>query len=77
MISLCLKQEFSVPLEAETITPDAMNGRSVSELERLPVLHVNQTARVGDFFSVQGDGRGEPNDTIRVEGNLSARYTGL
>ena len=74
VISLRLKQEFSIPLEAEAITPDALEGRSLSEIEQLPVLHGNLAARVGDFFSVHGE---SADGAIRVEGNLSrVKYLG-
>ncbi len=73
MISLHLKQDFSVPLEAESITPDALEGRTLAEIERLPVLQGNTTARLGDFFSVDGD----PDGGIRLEGDLTrVKYIG-
>jgi formylmethanofuran dehydrogenase subunit C len=73
MITLRLKQEFTVPLEAETITPDAFLGRALADIERLPVIHGNAEARLGDFFSVAG----ASNDTIRLEGDLTrVKYIG-
>lgn len=66
MIALRLRREPDVPLEAESITPDVMRGRSIAEIERLPLLHGNRAAVVGDFFSVSG----EADDTIRLEGDL-------
>lgn len=77
MISLRLKQEFTIPLEAEAIRPDALKGLSPAEIERLPVLHGNLTARLADFFSVHGEASVESEDTIRLEGNLSrVKYLG-
>jgi formylmethanofuran dehydrogenase subunit C len=65
--SLRLKTSFTVPLEAETITPDAFAGRSAADIERLPVAQGNAQACLGDFFSVDGDG----GEAIRLEGDLS------
>jgi formylmethanofuran dehydrogenase subunit C len=73
MITLRLKREFSVPLEAETITPDAFVGRSLPEIERLPVVHGNVAAQLGDFFVVAG----AADETIRLEGDLTrVKYIG-
>lgn len=73
VISLRLKQGFTVPLEAETITPDAFLGNPVSHIERLPVVQGNTEAKLGDFFSVDGDAA----DVIRLEGDLSrVKYIG-
>ncbi len=73
MICLRPKGKFSVPLEAETITPDAFAGNPLSHIERLPVAHGNTEAKLGDFFSVDGDA----DDVIRLEGDLSrVKYIG-
>ncbi|HEU5323690.1 MAG TPA: formylmethanofuran dehydrogenase subunit C, partial [Methylomirabilota bacterium] len=73
MITLRLTRAPAVPLEAETITPDAFRGRSRAEIERLPVAHGNRTAALGDFFAVSG----EADDTVRVEGDVgSVKHVG-
>jgi formylmethanofuran dehydrogenase subunit C len=73
VITLGLRQEFSVPLEAETITPDAFLGRSLSDIERLPVVQGNAEGRLADFFSVAG----ATDETIRLEGDLTrVKYIG-
>jgi formylmethanofuran dehydrogenase subunit C len=73
MITLGLRQHFTVPLEAETITPDAFLNRPVSDIERLPVVHGNAEARLGDFFSVSG----MADESIRLEGDLTrVKYIG-
>lgn len=66
MTTLILKTEPSVPLEAETIAPDHFLGKTASEIAALPVLHGNESACLGDFFSVSGDGSAE----ITLEGDL-------
>jgi formylmethanofuran dehydrogenase subunit C len=57
-----------VPLEAETISPDMLLGKSADEVEALPVFHGNNEMKLGDFFNVklQSD-----SDTVEVEGDLS------
>lgn len=73
MISLALKSTFSVPVEAEVITPDAFAGQAVREIERLPVVQGNAAGKLGDFFAVAG----EADDTIRLEGELfRVKYVG-
>ncbi|MBI4390850.1 MAG: formylmethanofuran dehydrogenase subunit C [candidate division NC10 bacterium] len=73
MVTLRPRQETAVPLEAESLTPDAFAGKPVSQIERLPVLHGNTEAALGEFFSVEG----EADDTIRLEGDLSrVKYVG-
>jgi formylmethanofuran dehydrogenase subunit C len=57
-----------VPLEAETISPGLLLGKSASEVAALPVFHGNNEMKLGDFFSVTSR---PGNDTIEVEGDLS------
>ncbi len=73
MISLRPKQSFAIPLEAETISPDAFAGNPLSHIERLPVVQGNAEATLGDFFFVEGDA----GDVIRLEGDFSrVKYIG-
>jgi formylmethanofuran dehydrogenase subunit C len=73
MISLALRSAVSVPVEAETITPQAFAGKRVAEIEALPVVQGNATARLGDFFRVSGDADG----VVRLTGNCSrVKYVG-
>ncbi len=57
-----------VPLEAETISPGLLLGKSASEVEALPVFHGNNEMKLGDFFTVIPR---PGNDTVEVEGDLS------
>ena len=57
-----------MPLEVEGITPDAVVGKSVGEIERLEVFEGNVKSSVGDFFSVKGDAADEVHEW---EGDLS------
>lgn len=56
----------SLPLEAESITPDRFAGLPEREVARLPVQVGNGTAELGGLFRVQGKGTEE----IRVAGDV-------
>ena len=49
-LTLTLKTTPEVPLEAEVLTPDRMNGLEPGEAARLAVHHGNREAALGDFF---------------------------
>jgi formylmethanofuran dehydrogenase subunit C len=73
VITLTPTATLTVPLEAESITPDAFAGRTRADVERLPVFHGNATAVLADFFTVQGDA----DETVRLEGDCSRiKYLG-
>jgi formylmethanofuran dehydrogenase subunit C len=65
-LTLTLREQPVVPLEAEALCPDRLAGASRAEIEALPVWHGNERTRVGEFFAVSGAG-----DDIRLEGDLS------
>src|ERR687897_366362 len=65
-LTLTLREEPVVPLEAEALCPDRLAGASRAEIEALPVWHGNERTRVGEFFAVSGAG-----DDVRLEGDLS------
>ena len=67
MIVLTLRGMSGVPVEADSITPDRLAGRTRSEIEQLPVLEGNASARLADFFTVAG----EADDRVRLEGDCS------
>lgn len=54
----------NIPLEAESISPDLFVQRSQGEIESMPVALGNETYRLGDFFTVEG----ERSDEIVLEG---------
>lgn len=55
MLTLTYHGQTSVPVEVEGITPDVVRGKTIAEIERLPVYHGNRQVTLGDFFQVQGD----------------------
>jgi formylmethanofuran dehydrogenase subunit C len=65
-LTLTLREQPAVPLEAEGLSPDSLAGLRRAEIEELPVWHGNRRAQLADFFTVSGDGDVE----LRVEGDL-------
>ena len=67
-LTLTLREQPDVALEAEVLTPDQLVG----DIAALPVWHGKERTRVGEFFEVSGSG-----DDVRLEGDLSrVRYVG-
>ncbi len=72
-LKLNLHTQSNVPLEMSCINPDAIQHLSQSGVERLEIIHGNDTAHLGDFFSVKGKGQ----ETIHIEGDCAAiKYIG-
>src|SRR5215218_9677683 len=65
-LTLALREEPVVPLEAGVLCPDRLAGASPRQIAALPVWHGNERTRVGEFFAVSGAG-----DDVRLEGDLS------
>jgi formylmethanofuran dehydrogenase subunit C len=72
-LTLSLREQPTVPLEAEGLSPDRLAGLRRAEVEALGVWHGNRRAQLADFFTVSGDGGEE----VRVEGDLrSVKFIG-
>jgi formylmethanofuran dehydrogenase subunit C len=56
MITLTLKEQPTVPLEAEVLSPDITAGRTTDEVRALPVFLGKHKRRVDEFFEVAGEG---------------------
>ncbi len=54
MITLTLKEQPTVPLEAESISPDLMAEAAHDVICALPVFHGKRQCRLDDFFEVDG-----------------------
>src|SRR3954451_10652658 len=67
-LRLVLRKKASVPLEVEGITPDAVRGKSLSEIEKLEVFEGNVKSRLADYFTVSGNASDEIHEG---EGDLS------
>ena len=65
MITLTLKEQPGVPLEAEVVSPDAMAGLANDAIRALPVYLGKKPCRVDDFFKVEG----EASDELEIRGD--------
>src|SRR3954466_16197296 len=63
-LTLTLREQPDVPLEADVLTPDRLGGGE--DVRALPLWHGKERRRVGEFFAVSGSG-----DDVRVEGDLT------
>jgi formylmethanofuran dehydrogenase subunit C len=52
-VTLVLKQTPSLPVEAESINPEAVAGKGVEEIKRLPLWCGNCQESVGAYFDVE------------------------
>ncbi len=66
VIHLVVKEQPSVPLEAECISPDSFAELSNDEIRALRVYHGKRQCRVDDFFDVDG----EKSDHIQIHGDV-------
>ncbi len=68
---LTLQQQAApqAPLEAERIAPEHVLGKTPGGVEKLPLMHGNETCCIGDFFRVSGQGDGD----ITVQGDRLQR----
>ncbi len=67
MITLTLKEQPHVPLEAECISPDVVASLGSDELRALPVFLGKRRHRLDDFFTIDGVGGEE----IEIHGDAS------
>jgi formylmethanofuran dehydrogenase subunit C len=65
MLKLTLKEQPSVPLEAESLSPDVVAGLDLAAVRALPVLFGKRQKRVDDFFDVDGT----PSDHLEIRGD--------
>ena len=67
MITLTLKEQPAVPLEAEMICPDVMATLSHDAIRELPVFLGKRQRRLDDFFEVEGSA----SDEIAIRGDAA------
>jgi formylmethanofuran dehydrogenase subunit C len=65
MITLTLKEQPSVPLEAEVLSPDVMATLARDAIRALPVFLGKRQQRLDDFFEVEG----EASDELEIRGD--------
>lgn len=63
-----LKVETLIPVEVEGIVPEHLRGKSISEIERLPIFHGNEKLPLAELFRVAGSA--EDNQLV-FEGQLA------
>ena len=54
-LRLSLRAKTNVPLEVEGITPDAIRGKSLAEIEKLEIFEGNVKTPLAAFFNVRGE----------------------
>lgn len=64
MLLLTLRETPSVPLEAESLSPDVVAGLTLEAVRALPVFLGKRQLRVDDLFDVEG----EPSEHLEVRG---------
>jgi formylmethanofuran dehydrogenase subunit C len=67
MITLTLKDQPSIPLEAESLTPDNVAALDNTAIRALPVFLGKRQMRVDDFFDVEG----EASEELEIHGDAS------
>ncbi|HEX3149556.1 MAG TPA: formylmethanofuran dehydrogenase subunit C [Gemmataceae bacterium] len=63
---LTLKRQPDVPLEAETLSPDVLAGKSPDEVRALPVFLGKRCLRLDDFFDIESSA----DDVLELHGDL-------
>lgn len=67
MITLTLKKQPHVPLEAECLTPDVIGGLAHDAIRALPIFLGKRHLRLDDFFEIDGAG----GDELEIHGDAS------
>ena len=67
MITIILKESPTVPLEAESLSPDVLGGLRHDEVCALPVFLGKRRCRLDEFFEVEGAGGEE----LEIHGDAS------
>src|SRR5262249_6970412 len=65
MTTLTLKEQPTVPLEAEVLSPDVIAPLKHGEVRALPVFLGKRQHRLDDFFEVEGEG----GDALEIRGD--------
>jgi len=68
MLTLRYKADTTVPVEVEGLTPSAVRGLSIAEIQRFDLFHGNRKVPLAEFFEISGD----PTDArMEFEGDLA------
>jgi formylmethanofuran dehydrogenase subunit C len=55
MLTLQYRAATTIPLEVDGVTPNALAGKTLAEIQSHPILHGNRDATLADFFTATGD----------------------
>jgi formylmethanofuran dehydrogenase subunit C len=70
-VHMTLKQVPDVPIEADTITPNAFAGKTIEQIGKLEVIQGNVTHELREFFEIKGDSAKSAEETeIILTGDL-------
>src|SRR5260370_454816 len=67
MLTLTLKEQPAVPLEAEVLSPDVMAPMAHDAIRALPVFLGKRQCRLDDFFEIEG----EASDELEIRGDAA------
>jgi formylmethanofuran dehydrogenase subunit C len=71
-VTLSLKGQNVIPIEADDITPDNFAGKSKDEIEAILMHYGNSQASIGELFNVSVEGSDSAENTkIVFDGNVS------
>ncbi len=55
MLRLTLQTTGPIPIEAESVRPDALQSLALAEIAKLPAWQGNHSGKLADFFAIEGD----------------------
>jgi formylmethanofuran dehydrogenase subunit C len=70
MITLIPRQLFTVPIDAECISPNIFAEKTASEIAYLPVWEGNRQKTLGELFKMTHQKAPAENPTIRISGDV-------
>ena len=71
-IAFTLRQDFTVPIEGSSLSPDVLSGKTAEEIQKLECWVGNRQGGLGDVFLVSGDTGSNPEDTkIKILGKTA------
>jgi formylmethanofuran dehydrogenase subunit C len=66
-------RDFTIPVTAESISPDVLAGKSVREIGLIEVWEGNRRVKLNSLFSIEGEAERTAEDCIiRIAGNVQA-----
>ena len=62
---------FKVPVEAQTISPDAFSGKTLGEITKLQAWEGNKQRTLGELFQIDGESAAKPEElNIHIRGEI-------